>query len=72
MQVLDSRGIVMDIDIATGTIEGGQTAIIKDGSLHGGGEKNAYTIKVLLITPGSAPELLSDFLVATMPVVNAS
>ncbi|HEV8388063.1 MAG TPA: hypothetical protein VGQ03_10625 [Nitrososphaera sp.] len=72
MEVFDSSGVVVEIDIISGSIDSTQAETIQQASLEVGGEAGAYTIKVFLITNDENPELLADVMVAQLPVVNSS
>ena len=67
VEVFDSDGIVVDIDMVAGSIISAQTATIKEGSLRAG-DDGTYTVKVFLLTPGENPQLLSDVLTTEIQV----
>jgi hypothetical protein len=72
MEVFDSSGVVVEIDILSESMDSTQAETIQQASLEIGGEDGAYTIKVFLITDDENPELLADVMVALLPVVNSS
>ncbi|MGI0025162.1 MAG: hypothetical protein ACREA4_08465, partial [Nitrososphaera sp.] len=72
MEVFNSRGVVMEIDIISGRIDSTLAETIQQASLQVGGGNGAYTIKVFLITHDENPELLADVMVAQLPLVNPS
>jgi hypothetical protein len=73
VQVLDSRGVAVAIDMLTSSLAPGQETTIQDISFRGeGGEQQAYTVKVFLVSVGDSPELLSEAITAQIPVAKES
>jgi hypothetical protein len=53
----------------TSSLAPGQETTIQDISFQGeGGEQQAFTVKVFLLSVGDSPELLSEALTAQIPV----
>jgi len=53
VEVFNSRGVVQDIDMFTGTIDAAQLVKIAYASLRAGSENVGYTVKVFLLDESS-------------------
>lgn len=69
VEVLDSRRVVLEIEMLNGTLAPAQSTTIHCPSQNGE-EKQVYTVKVFLLTAGENPELITKFLEAQIPVIS--